>query len=204
MVGGTIVVALIVAMGHIIKALGQLAEEALEYMAVGAAVIVGIGGIFWLLGEMMTPFMEMCIRTGEHGGDALKGAGIVALLIGSMLAIAIALGAMVLNPVMPIVLASGAAVLVGLGLIFLEYGKCAPPFIDLCINAGLKSKEIKAGSTVVIDLINAMAGVAKELGKQCGIPFFNSALEDGVEVLQKLSLVITEMSKALIAYSKAI
>ena len=201
--GAIIVEAILVSLFGIGMAITEIASKiSKKDLVKGGIVLAALGGIFWILGETMEPFIELCIMTGKAGwGVVMKGAAILGSLLGAMGLIVTGVGAIIVatGGIGGIILAAGAAVIAGLGGVFLALGETMPPYIELCITAGAKEKEIKKGDKLLITLVNGMANLAKELGKQVGF-LFNSPLEDGVILLKKMSPMIKALTNAIEGY----
>ena len=53
-------------------------------LAAGAATMIGIAGVFGAMGELMPPFIKLCILTGKNDKDVEKGHKIIQPMVDSM------------------------------------------------------------------------------------------------------------------------
>ena len=123
--------------------------------------IIALGGLMILLSHGMVDLGKTVQEAGgwKTIGDAL---GVVAATIGEMTAITLAIGGLMMIPILPIVMASGIATLTGLSLAFLAITSAAKNMVEL--GRDVKVEEIKTSALTTNAFIKAMNGMIKDVG----------------------------------------
>ena len=123
--------------------------------------IIVLGGLMELLAYGM---IKLGKATKEAGGwPAIGNAlGVVAATIGEMTVITLAIGGLMMIPVLPIVMGAGIATLTGLGIAFLTITSAAKKMVE--IGRDVKTNEIKTSSETTSAFIDAMKGMITNIG----------------------------------------
>lgn len=196
LVGGGIIVGIITVMGLIVIGLGKIDKKMLIQ---GGLVVAGIGGLLWLLSATMDPFIDLCIKVNENArAIASGGLEIVGILV-SFGVIMGGIGALMLIPIIPVVLAAGAAVLSGIAGTIALITACMNPYIDLALKLR-KAGNIKKEGKKIIELLKLFGEAMTEIGLMSLWPPTMAGLTSGAYVMGKIADCISYISNALKKY----
>lgn len=172
-----------------------------QVMAEGAIVIAGIGAIFFVLGETMAPFIDLSILVGKNSDEVIKGSEVLGILLGAMLVIVGVVGGIIVatGGVGGAVVVMGAAVIAGVGLVFLALGETMPPFIELAILTGENADAVVKGAEILGVLLGVMLGVVTAVGAIVTFTLGVGAvvIESGVAMVSSVGLVFLALGKTM-------
>ena len=157
--GSLITVGIVAAMVFIMWLVNQID---IDKIRTGLGIMAGIA-LLLLITAAITK--EIIIPIGEKAGDALAGAGMIALLIIGMGGIAVAIGYLLDKyPSLLEYLVIGAVVLAGISALIWLIGECMDPFIKIAILAGENAEAVAIGSLAIGAIIIATGVIAGLLG----------------------------------------
>lgn len=164
------------------KFVGNLSKKAFLPML----GIIALGGLMVLLSHSMLNLGKSVQEAGgwKTIGDAL---GVVAATIGEMTVITLAIGGLMMIPVLPIVMAAGIATLTGLGVAFLAITSAAKNMAEL--GRDVKVEEIGTSSQTTNAFIKAMNNMIGGIGS---IPL--KSIFKATASLVPISVLLRDMS----------
>lgn len=195
LIGGALIVGTIGVMALIIAAAGQMD---MATIAKGGLVVAGIGGILYLLGEMLPSYIDLCLKMQKDAAKiAIGGLEIVATLTAWGL-IMVAIGALMTYGAA--FLAMGAAAITGIAGVLYLIAQALPDYMNLCIKMHENKKAISSGGRAIESLIGEWGLIMAAIGAMMMIPFVAPALAVGAATVAAISGTIYALSKALDPY----
>ena len=156
--GGAVLLGTVAVMGLIVWGLGAIP---IEMLALGAAAVAGIGLLLYELAVTMDPYIDLCKKMYENGGDiALGGLELVATIV-AWGALLWGLGA--LSEVLWVA-ALGAVIIEPIALILWQLGETMPSYIDLCIMLHRNIEEVTLGGLELAATLTAWGVIMTVIG----------------------------------------
>ncbi|MBO6271212.1 hypothetical protein J6O48_00370 [bacterium] len=129
----------------------------------GAATLVAITGILWLISKMLDPFIDLAIKMHENAGMIWSGSGQICALLTAIGLVMAGIGLLIAGPQVLLVLA-GAATIVGIVGILYLITDIVNNYIDVSKLANkISNKEIESTNEKITTLINGIKEVISDL-----------------------------------------
>jgi len=184
--GGVEIVATLVAWGLIMAAVGSLGS-AIALLAIGAAVIAGIGGILALLSAELTPYIELCKMMHKDWKTIAKGGVEIAATIGAWGVVMGAIGAVSMLPMVGIALAVGGVVVAGISEVLAHLADTLPSYIDLTKKAYENRSTAIKGGRLIQKIIAETGLILAAIGAILGNPLSGIAMSWGVKAVNQIA-----------------
>lgn len=185
------VAAVVIGMGIITFLLGALLnnENMLWLMVKGAAGILALTGIIWLLSGAVDELVNVSLKIGEQTGAFWKGFGFIAGVLIIVTVIIGVLGAVVtaLAPIMAV----GAASMLALAGIIYALGKGFDPLVDVSLKIGNQSKVFWKGLKEIAKVLSGLVAILGVAG------ILSPLIAAGEAVFLPLGFLMIKLSKGL-------
>lgn len=185
------VAAVVIGMGIITFLLGALLnnENMLWLMVKGAAGILALTGIIWLLSGAVDELINVSLKIGAQTGAFWKGFGSIAGVLIIVTVIIGVLGAVVtaLAPIMAV----GAASMLALAGIIYALGKGFDPLVDVSLKIGNQSKVFWKGLKEIAKVLSGLVAILGVAG------ILSPLIAAGGAVFLPLGFLMIKLSKGL-------
>lgn len=204
-IGSTLIAALITGWAGIIYTIGKLSDDKKfkKYMATGAAVVLGIGGVLWAIGQLLPSYVETANLVYDNAEALAIGTleiiGLITawgLFIGAIGFIVDKLGESNIERYLLI----GGAIVSGISLVLGLIGEMLPGYLETAIMMAQNAEDIAKGSLELAALITAWGVFFGLVGALCTNPAVLLAVGTGMAVLSGIAGVIMLISKAISEY----
>ena len=198
--GGVLVEGIIAGMSLIVIGVSKLmSKTSTSELIKGGLVIAGIGGLLWILTKALTPYIKLSILAANNKMNILVGGLMIAGILTAWGLLMVGVGALVSNPVVPVVMAVGGATIAGISLIIFGVTKALTPYVALS-KLLVKEKQyvIQSGklvTKVLSEFKDIIVGVGALTSFKDG---FNMAI--GTAAIADISLVMVGLSKGLMPF----
>lgn len=187
--GGLEIVATLTAWGLIMTAVGALGS-AIALIAIGGAVIAGIGGILALLSVELPTYFELCKLMHKDWKTIAKGGVEIAATIGAWGVVMTAIGALTMIPLVGIALAVGGAVVGGISTILGLVSKMLPGYVDLTKKVHENEQAVKKGGKLIQQMIEDTGLMLMKIGAIYGNPLSAIVMGMGVAAVMEIAACV--------------
>jgi membrane protein len=202
--GGVLVEGIIAGMSLIVIGVTKLlAKTSTSELIKGGLVIAGIGGLLWVLTKTLTPYIKLSILAANNKMNILTGGLMIAGILTAWGLLMTGVGALVSNPIVPIVMAIGGATIAGISLIIFGVTKALTPYVTLSKLLVKEKQYITSGGKLVTKVLSEFKDIIVSVGSLTSFKDgFNMAI--GTAAIADISLVMFGLSKGLIPFIKTI
>jgi membrane protein len=198
--GGVLVESIIAGMSLIVIGVTKLISKiSTSELIKGGLVIAGIGGLLWILTKALTPYIKLSILAANNKMNILVGGLMIAGILTAWGLLMAGVGALVSNPVVPVVMAVGGATIAGISLIIFGVTKALTPYVALSKLLVKEKQYVISGGKLVTKVLSEFKDIIVGVGALTSFKDgFNMAI--GTAAIADISLVMVGLSKALIPF----
>ena len=198
--GGVLVEGIIAGMSLIVIGVSKLMSKiSTSELIKGGLVIAGIGGLLWVLTKALTPYIKLSILAANNKMNILVGGLMIAGILTAWGLLMAGIGALVANPVVPVVLAVGGATIAGIALIIYGVTKALTPYVYLSKLLVKEKQYVLSGGKLVTKVLSEFKDIIVSVGALTSIKDgFNMAV--GTAAIADIGVVMLGLSKALIPF----
>lgn len=198
--GGVLVEGIIAGMSLIVIGVSKLmSKTSTSELIKGGLVIAGIGGLLWILTKALTPYIKLSILAANNKMNILVGGLMIAGILTAWGLLMVGVGALVSNPVVPVVMAVGGATIAGISLIIFGVTKALTPYVALSKLLVKEKQYVIQGGKLVTKVLSEFKDIIVSVGALTSFKDgFNMAI--GTAAIADISLVMVGLSKGLMPF----